>query len=779
MGRRDELWNLRLWTYIETTSPDGYDILINWTDRYLNWNTVSGSGWYWIRDNAGILETKNSGGAWSPISSSSGGLWGNITGTLSDQADLQAELDLKELLSNKSTDVALGSSNTLYPTQNAVKTYVDGLITGLLDYRWWYDASPNTRPATGGSGTAGAILKGDTRVISVTGTLGGTVVAVGDYIIANTDTPWQTDGNWDILNGSVSYVPLDAAGTITGATGQAQKFTLGVITGKLYPTADSATAVQVLKADGTTAIATFDTTNGNFSIGTTSTARNFNLVKTTDGTANTMGGISQATTFTNIALSYTDNTFTTTASLTTNQSWVRDFVNTTMTCQTAADANTYNVSSSIRALNVVTRHQGSATYGRTNAIQIDQYNTGAGTITNALGVNYQLRPTAGTITNAFGFYVSNPTTASVTNFRGFYATNITNFGTLAYGMELGLSSGTGKYNIYVSGTAPSHFTGNVSIGTVATANKPLEIVGIKDTVIRITSTKNASDWTLTDTIGGLEFYGSDTSGQGAGIKASIRAVQDDSTFGDDFGLMFSTGQSANDVEAMRITSGGKVGIGLTVPTAILHLKAWTATASTAPLKFTSGTLTTAPEAGAVEFLTDAYYATITTWTARKTFAFLEAPIFTTSIQTPTIELGHATDTTIARVSAGVISVEGITVPTISSTNTLTNKRITQRVATTTDDATAVIDIDAVDVYELTAVANATTLSTTGTPTDGQKLIIRLKDAGVAKWLTWDAIFVEIGISLPAITVAGKRMYIGATYNAWASKWHCISYSLEA
>lgn len=111
---------------------------------------------------------------------------------------------------------------------------------------------------------------------------------------------------------------------------------------------------------------------------------------------------------------------------------------------------------------------------------------------------------------------------------------------------------------------------------------------------------------------------------------------------------------------------------------------------------------------------------------------MEAPIFTTSIQTPTIELGHATDTTIARVSAGVISVEGITVPTISSTNTLTNKRITQRVATTTDDATAVIDIDAVDVYELTAVANATTLSTTGTPTDGQKLIIRLKDAGVAK-----------------------------------------------
>jgi hypothetical protein len=40
-----------------------------------------------------------------------------------------------------------------------------------------------------------------------------------------------------------------------------------------------------------------------------------------------------------------------------------------------------------------------------------------------------------------------------------------------------------------------------------------------------------------------------------------------------------------------------------------------------------------------------------------------------------IELGHASDTTIARSDAGVITVEGVVVPTISSTNTLTNKTI--------------------------------------------------------------------------------------------------------
>jgi hypothetical protein len=66
---------------------------------------------------------------------------------------------------------------------------------------------------------------------------------------------------------------------------------------------------------------------------------------------------------------------------------------------------------------------------------------------------------------------------------------------------------------------------------------------------------------------------------------------------------------------------GNVGIGTTSPTAVVNIKAGTATAGTAPLKFTSGTLMTTPEAGAIEFLTDAYYATITTGAARKQLAF--------------------------------------------------------------------------------------------------------------------------------------------------------------
>lgn len=59
--------------------------------------------------------------------------------------------------------------------------------------------------------------------------------------------------------------------------------------------------------------------------------------------------------------------------------------------------------------------------------------------------------------------------------------------------------------------------------------------------------------------------------------------------------------TVNGADRMNITSAGNVGIGQTTPTAALHLKAGTASASSAPLKLTSGTNLTTAEAGAMEF----------------------------------------------------------------------------------------------------------------------------------------------------------------------------------
>jgi hypothetical protein len=116
--------------------------------------------------------------------------------------------------------------------------------------------------------------------------------------------------------------------------------------------------------------------------------------------------------------------------------------------------------------------------------------------------------------------------------------------------------------------------------------------------------------------------------------------------------------------------------------------------------------------------------------------------------------------------------------TLTGTQTLTNKRITPRIVSTTDDATAVIDCDVTDEYVLTAVANATTFTVTGTPTNGQKLIIRFKDAGVAKDLTFTG-FTAVGVTLPTTTVASKTHYVGAVYNSAASTWDVLAVAQEA
>ncbi len=102
----------------------------------------------------------------------------------------------------------------------------------------------------------------------------------------------------------------------------------------------------------------------------------------------------------------------------------------------------------------------------------------------------------------------------------------------------------------------------------------------------------------------------------------------------------------------------------------------------------------------------------------------------------------------------------------------------QRVVTTTDDATAVIDCTITDQYQLSAVANATEFTVTGTPTDGQKLIIRYKDAGAAKALTFTG-FTAMGATIPTTTVQSKWGYVGAVFNSAANTWHVLAASVEA
>jgi hypothetical protein len=116
---------------------------------------------------------------------------------------------------------------------------------------------------------------------------------------------------------------------------------------------------------------------------------------------------------------------------------------------------------------------------------------------------------------------------------------------------------------------------------------------------------------------------------------------------------------------------------------------------------------------------------------------------------------------------------------VTDVQTVTNKRITPRVGTVVDSATPTPAGDSQDMFTVTALAQAATFGApTGTPTDGQKLIIRIKDNGTARALSWNAIYRVIGVTLPITTVISKTAYIGLIYNNADSKWDCVAVGQE-
>lgn len=114
----------------------------------------------------------------------------------------------------------------------------------------------------------------------------------------------------------------------------------------------------------------------------------------------------------------------------------------------------------------------------------------------------------------------------------------------------------------------------------------------------------------------------------------------------------------------------------------------------------------------------------------------------------------------------------------SDAQTLTNKRITKRVTAISSNATWSPSADNDDVYEITAQAAAvTTISNpSGTPTDGQTLIIRAKCDASNRALSWSGSQWRAGtdIALPTTLTANKTMYLQFMYNSADTKWDLIS-----
>lgn len=214
------------------------------------------------------------------------------------------------------------------------------------------------------------------------------------------------------------------------------------------------------------------------------------------------------------------------------------------------------------------------------------------------------------------------------------------------------TNGTSGTNTGINVTASGATTNNIGINSTPNVIIGAPTMDANNPLIAQSRTNTGTD--------GFRIYlnnGTANTNYGAqGLLASSSYVVDAPS---GYGINFSGTRNFTMLNTRQSFFGGTT----TTPTAIIHLAA--GTTSIPPLRFTSGSLATAGNilAGNVEFLTDKYYATITTGTAVKEITLNDAAL--TSGTTPVA-------TTNGRLTDGLIFAQGTYTPTLSNTTNVTS-----------------------------------------------------------------------------------------------------------
>jgi hypothetical protein len=166
-------------------------------------------------------------------------------------------------LVNNTADAAKPVSAAQAAADTAVltsaKAYADGLVVGLWDDRGNFSAAGNAYPAAGGSGLAGAVMKGDIWTVNVPGVIGGVPVAQRQTLRALEDNPGQLAASWAIGLANTDIDDSINTGVTARAPSQRAVFDAlalkadksdGLLIGDIYTTVRTLPAPAFLACDG-------------------------------------------------------------------------------------------------------------------------------------------------------------------------------------------------------------------------------------------------------------------------------------------------------------------------------------------------------------------------------------------------------------------------------------------------------------------------------------------------------------------------------------------------
>lgn len=409
-----------------------------------------------------------------------------------------------------------------------------------------------------------------------TGSGGGGMVYPGVGIAVSTGASWDTSitdnsTNWDA---AYSWVNTNGANAVT-AYGWGNHASAGYLTG--------ITNLQVTTALGYTPV-----TN----------ARTLTINGTTyDLSANRSWTISAGTTYT-FSTGLNDNAGTVTSNLSTGVSGGQSVIGGT------ASGNNLTLSSTSNAT------KGKILFGNSAYDEVNN-RLGIGTITPSSKLNILTDSLGSTQTSTAGLLLQNSTVSTVGSQKQI-SPAIEYEGTSYFGGSNNIVKYR-TYNLTGNNGADSDYaiwTLGSKVGTGAWSDNLLAVytdgrVGINGLPSIATGTKlNVNGNAVVGTVSGTSTFSIYTY-----LVSSVNAATNETTITQNIAggyLGIGANSRKNDIYINSITTGsvlaGNIGFGgVTSPTAKLHLPAGSATASSAPIKFTSGTNLTTAEAGVMEY----------------------------------------------------------------------------------------------------------------------------------------------------------------------------------
>jgi hypothetical protein len=409
----------------------------------------------------------------------------------------------------------------------------------------------------------------------------------------------------------------------------------------------------------------------------------------------------------------------------------------------------------------------------------------------AIGWNSLANNTSGNYNNAMGYLALQLNTIGINNSAmGYQALqlNTTGNNNSAFGYQALKSNTTADSNsAFGADSLYSNTTGtnNVAIGGLSLASN---ITGVGNSAVGYQSLNNNNTGSYNSTVGYLSLYNSITgSGNSAIGKDAGRFIANGSTAltnpNNSTFLGYLTKASADNITNETVIGYNAIGSGSNTTTvgssATLATKLFgvvstgqvattlasaSTIAPTLPIHFVSGT-------AAIDTITPPTSITST----GGSITLIPTGIFTTTTA------GNIAVALTASINKQLILTYDATTAKWypSSIDVATGVPIVSSTASTASLTVSVGTIGSSIQYNITALAVGLTVNApSGTPTDGQKLTLRIKDNGTSQTLSWDVIFRAFDSAIPIATSVSKTSYIGCIYNSAEATWDVVSVSTQ-